>query len=67
MKRNHWKELDHTGRADYCYSFRLNTDTEKEPSNSYKSNFTIKDDHDLLTLLLFNRCHQELITKLLVH
>ena len=55
IKMNHWKELDHTGRADYCYSFGLNTDSEKyEPSNSYKSNCTIKDDLDLLTLLLFN-------------
>lgn len=69
IKRNHWNELDHRGRADFCYSFGLNTDTEQyKPSNSHKNKCKIKDDLDLLTLLLFNsdRGHGEAFYNVLV-
>lgn len=50
---NHWKELDHKGKADYYYSFAMNTGNYN-PADSHKRTVKIRDDLGFLTLLLFN-------------
>ena len=53
LKQSHWEELDYKGRADFYYSFSMNSGNYN-PSHSQKTKSTIKDDFDFLTLLLFN-------------
>ena len=53
LKQSHWEELDYEGRADFYYSFSMNSGNY-DPSHSQKIKSTIKDDFDFLTLLLFN-------------